>query len=119
MSKLRQMLFEPEVSICTSSGKPCESKPAPPAASTSKLSLSGLLIDRRPETQLGIEESRKLSYQKLKSRIHMRLIESIDIQALIALDQSEPLETAIERTVHALIDEEKLPLTAEESRCFV
>ncbi len=42
------------------------------------------------------------------------MIENIDIQALIARDESEPLEAAIERTVHALIEEEKLPLTADE-----
>jgi pilus assembly protein CpaF len=71
-------------------------------------------LDRRPDESLNPEQLLQLSYQKLKSRIHMRLIESIDIQALITLDQSEPLEAAIERTVHALIEEEKLPLTADE-----
>jgi len=116
MSRLRELLFQAEAASlpCVASGKPaCEPKTAS-SVGTSKLSLSGLLLDRRQEGPLGADESRKLSYQKLKSRIHMRLIESIDIQALIALDQSEPLEAAIERTVHALIDEEKLPLTADE-----
>ena len=116
MSKLRELLFQPEtVSLSgIATDKSDTGLKLAPLASASKLSLSGLLTDRRTEGQSGEEGTRRLAYQNLKNRIHNRLIDSIDIQALIALDQSEPLEAAIERTVHALISEDKLPLTADE-----
>ncbi len=119
MSKLRKLLFQEESpSVEAGFASPAQTdasdtKPTQPAASPSKLSLSGLLGERRQEPSA--QEGRRIAYQNLKNLIHTRLIDSIDIQALIALDQSEPLEAAIERTVHALIDEEKLPLTATEA----
>ncbi|HEY9790568.1 MAG TPA: CpaF family protein [Candidatus Obscuribacterales bacterium] len=54
------------------------------------------------------------AYQRLKSRIHTRLVKNIDIESLLVADQSDGLETAIERSVHMLIDEENIPLTADE-----
>jgi pilus assembly protein CpaF len=113
MSKLREMLFQQEASPPSKINKTEETKTSP-LSNTGRLSLSGLLTDRRQELPNEGEEAKRIAYQNLKSRIHTRLIDSIDIQALISLDQSEPLETAIERTVHALIDDEKLPLTADE-----
>lgn len=84
------------------------------------LSFSKVVLGRSEEaTASGPElpdEIRAKDYQKLKSRIHTRLIENIDIEALTVLQQSDALEEAIERTVHALIEEERLPLTIEESR---
>jgi pilus assembly protein CpaF len=59
-------------------------------------------------------EARSHEYQRLKSRIHTRLVENIDVEALLRVDHSDALEAAIERTVHVLIDEEKLPLAVDE-----
>ncbi len=120
MSNLRQLLFNTEavpaapalVNSSTSNNQQA-SQSSQPAAVSAKLSLSGMLLDRAPGAQPKEQEQRK-AYQKLKSRIHNNLIENIDIQALIARDESEPLEIAIERAVHALIEEEKLPLTSDE-----
>lgn len=60
------------------------------------------------------DAAQRKAYQDLKNRIHTRLVENIDVQALMLLDQAEPLEAAIERTLHVLIDEEHLPLTVDE-----
>jgi len=54
------------------------------------------------------------SYQALKSKIHARLIDDMDIRALMQLDGSESVETAIEETVHVLLEEERLPLSLGE-----
>ncbi len=120
MSKLRELLFQDQPLMDASPGKSSTTGQAEKpnqsqtqATSTTKLSLSELVLDRQQDKHLGEEGSRRRAYQELKSRIHTRLIENIDIRALIALDESEPLEAAIERTVHALISDEKLPLTAE------
>ncbi len=114
MANLRQLLFDSETnsSLPSNVAYP-QSGTQSFAPASAKLSLSGMLLDRVPAVAPKEQEQRKL-YQKLKSRIHTRLIENIDIQALIARDESEPLELAIERTVHTLIEEEKLPLTADE-----
>jgi pilus assembly protein CpaF len=63
--------------------------------------------------------SSSVSYQALKSRIHSRLVQSIDLTALLQINQSEGLQAAIERTLHVLIAEEKLPLTEQERHDLV
>src|SRR5262245_20700360 len=61
---------------------------------TSSLSLgSGLLSQKTPSD--GERESHHF-YQNLKTRIHNRLIDNLDIKALTQLEGSEALETAIE-----------------------
>jgi pilus assembly protein CpaF len=124
MANLRDLLFKDEAPAggqSQTSPRSASSAQDPAAArkrqqnqgATSRLSLSGAVPARFDEAALE-EERRRRAYQKLKSRIHQRLVESIDIQALTLLDQSDALEAAIERTLHVLIDEEKLPLTADE-----
>ena len=54
------------------------------------------------------------TYQALKTKIHNRLINSLDLSALMQLSNSDALEVAIESTVHHLLDEEHLPLSAAE-----
>jgi pilus assembly protein CpaF len=46
-------------------------------------------------------------------------VQNIDLAALTQLDQSEGLQAAIERTLHMLIAEEKLPLTEQERHALV
>lgn len=116
MSDLRQLIFSnTEINSASPDNKIATTNNSQnlPKNSGTKLSLSTMLLDR-PSVEAQNEESQQRVYQKLKSRIHTRLIENIDIQALIARDESEPLEAAIERTVHALIEEERLPLTEQE-----
>jgi pilus assembly protein CpaF len=86
-------------------------KMSPPAI---KLSLSAGTPSIRSEKAELEAEARRIAYQKLKSKMHRGLVENIDVQALMLLDDSDVLEAAIERTLHILIDEEKLPLTADE-----
>jgi len=125
MSNLRELLFRVDDSF-PSLSQPDGGKgrmPAPDKSTTAihkkrypsptpRLSLTNALIGQ--DSALPEQEERARAYQTLKTKIHQRLIESIDIQALITRDLSEPLEEAIERTVHLLIHEEKLPLSAEE-----
>jgi len=79
---------------------------------TQKLSLSAMLGQRTGTARE--HEAHSQEYQRLKTRIHTRLVENIDVEALLRVDRSDALESAIERTVHVLIDEEKLPLAADE-----
>ncbi len=112
MSKLRQHLFQVE----EAAAQPVVAKPTIGAklAQTSRLSLSGILVSQRDDNQPDAEVAKRQAYQKLKTKIHTRLVQNIDSQALILLDQADLLEEAIERTIHILIDEENLPLTADE-----
>lgn len=112
MSNLRQFLFKAEQPYA----EPATTKPtvASKLAQTTRLSLSGLLVGQRDENGPDAEVAKRQDYQKLKTKIHTRLVQNIDTQALILLDQADLLEAAIEQTIHILIDEEKLPLTADE-----
>src|SRR5579864_592546 len=104
MSTLRELLFKEEqtaVAVKTEvEPKAVTATPTPAPPKTNKLSLSGILQERK-EVPTGGQAARHAAYQNLKNRIHKRLVDSIDIQALASLDQSQPLEEAIEKTVHA------------------
>lgn len=117
MSNLRDVLFNPEIAGKAVS-TPQKGQQAAKSANTTRLSLSGKLTERIDSLKLA-EQEKAAAYQRLKSRIHNRLVESIDIQALILLDQAEQLEEAIEQTLHLLIAEEKMPLTLDERRNVV
>ncbi|HEY9682672.1 MAG TPA: CpaF family protein [Oculatellaceae cyanobacterium] len=111
MSNLRELLFKDDA-VTQTEAKPSLPQPVRKAAAeaaTKRLSLS--TVNRAKEDQQK-EETR--AYQRLKTRIHNRLVENIDVQALTQLDESEMLEEAIERTLHILIDEEQLPLNVEQ-----
>ncbi len=97
-----------------SSAADVSGKPAAAAAATAKLSLTGIMAP--PESRLG--DAARLR-QGLKSRIHSRLVQNIDLAALTQLDQSDGLQVAIERTLHLLIAEEKLPLTEPERNALM
>ncbi len=58
-------------------------------------------------------------YQLLKTRIHNRLVENLDIRALMQFDGSEALEAAIEQAVHLLLDEARVPLSLAEREKLV
>jgi pilus assembly protein CpaF len=119
---LRQLLFqEAQSALPARSGSTAGKAAAAPSeklGTTSRLSLSQGVKSRVDEA-IAEDEQRRRRYQNLKSRIHRRLVEGIDIQALTLLDQSDALEAAIERTLHVLIAEEKLPLTADERHAVV
>ncbi len=112
MSNLRQLLFqvEPPDTLPVAQKQSVAAK----LTQTARLSLSGMLVGQREDNQPDAELIKRQAYQKLKSKIHTRLVENIDSQALVVLDQADLLEAAIERTIHILIDEEKLPLSADE-----
>lgn len=120
MSNLRELLFQSADPSTTGERSDPSlraagvQQAAPVAVAPARLSFSADIpgrVEAKPQ-----EEERHQSYQRLKSRIHTRLIESIDIDSLVLFEESEALEQAIERTVHLLIDEERLPLAAEERR---
>jgi pilus assembly protein CpaF len=56
----------------------------------------------------------KEHHHDLKSRIHERLIENIDANVLMQLAGNQPLEESVEHTIRLLIDEERLPFSAQE-----
>ncbi len=120
MSKLREMLFQSDDSAAVVNSESVRPQAAAPStangqvSSPSRLSFANNIPGRAEAKQE--EQSQHKTYQRLKSRIHTRLIESIDIDSLVLFDESDALEEAIERTVHILIEEERLPLSAEERR---
>src|SRR5262249_29689999 len=54
------------------------------------------------------------TYQSLKGRIHSRLVENLDIDALMQIDGNEALESAVRNTVQRLLQDERLPLSPDE-----
>lgn len=82
--------------------------------SRQQLSLSRQLAANNLTGTGNSAESGQAAYQQLKTRIHTRLVESLDLNALMKLDGNAELETAIEHTVHLLINEERLPLSTKE-----
>ncbi|HMP49932.1 MAG TPA: ATPase, T2SS/T4P/T4SS family, partial [Candidatus Melainabacteria bacterium] len=89
---------------------------APATATKTKLSLAGSIagsvFGKKTENKAELDAIR--SYQALKSSIHSRLIEDLDINALMQLEGSDAVEEAIEETVHLLVEEERLPLSQKE-----
>jgi pilus assembly protein CpaF len=112
VSNLRELLFQADEPAGSSRAQAATIDPQGAQSTTQKLSLSALLGQRT--TAVEEHEARSQEYQRLKSKIHTRLVENIDVEALLRVDQSDALEATIERTVHVLIEEEKLPLAAEE-----
>ena len=121
MTNLRALLFKTDepTSIKPEQEAPASDPKSTRAKETTRLSLSNIPILRNARSEDARIDSSDKVRQRLKSRIHARLVENIDIQALMLLDESEQLELAIERTLHLLIDEEKLPLTSEERHRLV
>lgn len=123
MSRLRQLLFSEQESA-NGSDIVQQSATAPSSLSRGKvgaeavppptvgLSLRSNIVRKKP--QLDELHGGRQSYQSLKSRIHNRLIENLDITVLMQLEGNDALESAIERTVHVLLDEENLPLSFAE-----
>ncbi|HNB24064.1 MAG TPA: CpaF family protein [Candidatus Melainabacteria bacterium] len=122
MARLRDILFADEPAATTAAPLP----QLPPAgmptvsndnksAARRELSLSKQLTTiNNKGGNSNTAESGQAAYQHLKTRIHTRLVESLDLNALMKLDGNAELETAIERTVHMLINEERLPLSTQE-----
>jgi pilus assembly protein CpaF len=115
MGNLRDLLFQ-EPSTQTESAPTSTrssvsvSTPALPAIGDAGLSLTSSLVKKSSST------SGSQALQALKSRIHNRLIESLDINAVTQVEGTKVLESAIEQTILLLLTEEKLPLTASEKQ---
>ncbi len=128
MSKLRELLFkDPEVTdeVDTSAPavvqQPVVKTPAQTVReqqSTTNLSLRGAVVAPNKHQRVSISDAAQ-SYQRLKTRIHNRLIENLDVNALMQLNGNDELEASIERTVHILLDEERLPLSNTERQNVV
>ncbi|HEY9786460.1 MAG TPA: ATPase, T2SS/T4P/T4SS family, partial [Candidatus Obscuribacterales bacterium] len=133
MSKLRELLFKDESAGAASASEAPKKDVALPSPKSAQAASSSLAQNEPQSAPLSSPISLTLrnsvqsyksgkfsqreaerAYQALKSRIHTRLIENLDISALMQIDGSEVLEAAIERTVHHLLDEERLPISAAE-----
>ncbi len=119
MARLRELLFVEEKNSSTASSAPTVQSSAGAANNlsqvrTQQLSMSRQITDRQIAKTSDATESDRAAYQQLKTRIHTRLVESLDLNALMQLDGNAELETAIEQTVHMLINEERLPLSTVE-----
>jgi pilus assembly protein CpaF len=123
MSNLRELLFRDDD---ITNGAPASKASGPSKSAlnvreavnaqsktTGGLSLGGGLLKPKLENNASESESHRI-YQTLKTKVHNRLIENLDIEALMKLDGHDALEDAIERTVHVLLDEERLPLSNAE-----
>lgn len=127
MSKLRELLFrDPEVpddgiksdigNISAPAVKP--QLQSVKEQSTTGLSLRGAVVAAKKGQQASLSEPAQV-YQRLKTKIHNRLIENLDVNALMQLTGNDALEASIERTVHILLDEERLPLSTTERHNIV
>ena len=76
------------------------------------LSLSSSMFNKKAKLKEELDAFQ--SYQSIKSRIHQRLIEDLDINALLQLEGNDSVEEAIEIAVHEIVEEERLPLSTEE-----
>lgn len=118
MSKLREALFKDESPIADGpssrqgqgGGTGSFAAIVKTTAKNTGLSFTDSVIAPRP-----VEDSDS-AYHVFKRRIHNKLVESIDIAALMRIEGGRTLEAAIERTIHTLLDEENLPLTAAEQQ---
>ncbi len=110
MSKLRQLLLQQEPLPDDRQGPSVEEKGGekPQSAVSSSLSLWSALAGQKPE------QHADSTYQALKSRIHSRLVENLDITALMQIEGSEALESAVRNTVQHLLADERLPLSPDE-----
>jgi pilus assembly protein CpaF len=108
-TNLRELLFKEAKPAKVPQSAANEADTAAKDTGKQRFSLSSVTRTRGDEQN---ENSR--AYQSLKTRIHNRLVENIDVKALTQLEESEMLEAAIERTLHVLIDEEKIPLNADQ-----
>lgn len=81
---------------------------------TQQLSMSTHITANKFPLPGDANESGQAAYQQLKTRIHTRLVESLDLNAMMQLEGNAALENAIEQTVHMLINEERLPLSTAE-----
>jgi pilus assembly protein CpaF len=124
MANLRDLLFqetagETRTAAATADGAahPAGKKEAAPARKQSAtLSLTSSVLDLVPAASTG---SYSTVYSECKHRIHNRLVESIDIAALVRIQGGTALEAAIEKTIQGLLADEDLPLTASEQRSLV
>lgn len=108
MANLRDLLFqEPSAAAETSASRPTVT--AAPVSETG-LSMTSALV-KKSSASSGTQ-----ALQALKSRIHNRLIESLDINAVTQIEGTKVLESAIEQTIMLLLAEEKLPLTTSEKQ---
>ena len=83
-----------------------------PTKNKLSLSLGGSVFGKKSGDNAELDAIR--SYQAIKSSIHSRLIEDLDVNALMQLEGTDSVENAIEETVHLLVEEERLPLSREE-----
>ncbi len=128
MSKLRELLFKDQDTsedgikvdgVQSPVSAPVQPKPQTiKEQSTTGLSLRGSVISGKKEKKSGAPDAAQI-YQTLKTKIHNRLIENLDVNALMQLNGNDALEAAIERTVHILLDEERLPLSTVERHNIV
>jgi pilus assembly protein CpaF len=75
---------------------------------------SGVSSFQRARKGNRLSSTEASSYQALKTKIHNRLIDNLDVRALMQLDGTTALESAVERAVHLLIDEDRLPISVAE-----
>jgi len=115
MSKLRQLLFQQEGGAPESAPakKPEQGAAGTATSGSTKGTGSSLsLWSRLPGRPA--QDNNESTYQALKSRIHARLVENLDINALMQIEGSEALEAAVHNTVQRLLAEERLPLSPAE-----
>ncbi len=127
MSNLRQLLFQDNLS---ESRRPSEGSAQKSGVVAEPGNLNAVAVQEQERTvslslrtgivssKAAVDASSQIN-QSLKNKIHNRLIESLDINALMQINDSEALEAAIDRTVRVLIDEERVPLSKSERDSIV
>ena len=115
MTSLRELLFQDQNAAPTAADGGVQPGPSrnQDQEGSGTLSLTSSLV-RKPQSDSPAHE-----YHLLKSKIHRTLIDRINISALTNIDDTRKLESTLEQTVHMLLAEEDLPLTANEKQGLV
>jgi hypothetical protein len=79
------------------------------------MSFSNTVLNLAPGQNAGAGTPSTI-YQNFKTKIHNRLIDSIDVTAMMQIEGGPDLEEAIEQIIHQLVAEEKLPMTMGEKQ---
>lgn len=110
MSNLRDILFKED-----NDENPVVEKNSTPAVATKVKKIPGLSLTGSLARAAGAGGSPEASASdQLKRRIHHRLIESIDISRLMQVEGNQALEQAIAQIIQLILQEENLPITADE-----
>jgi pilus assembly protein CpaF len=92
--------------------KAAQNTTAPEAGGARNRSLAAGWLSSASSHGKGTSESEE--YNRMKARIHERLLTQIDVKAVLRIQDEKVITDVIERAVELLIEEQRLPLSLQE-----